>query len=202
MKKSVIGGLAVFLVAVAIAAMAQWGGINTWWGVPSGALYLNCPANSCSVVGQVLNFPGLSAKSQLLADATGATTATLANSGLSFPIAASQTGTLNCEIYYTSTNASGNLSLAVNGPGTPTEVTLAAQIPTSATAVSLLGSQGTSWAAALTPAGNSVTSGIQLAELSSGIENGTTPGTLAIQFSNISTSGTTTIKRGSWCSFP
>lgn len=200
MKKKVIGGLAVFLVAVAIAAMAQWGSINTWWGVPSGALYLNCPANSCSVVGQVLNFPGLSAKSQLLADSAGSATATLVNSGISFPIAANQTGTLNCEIYFTN-GSGGGLSLALNGPGTPTEVTVAAQIASAATTVNLTGSQGTSWAAALGAATSTVTT-LQFAELSAGIENGTTAGTLALQFSDVNTTGSTVIKRGSWCSFP
>lgn len=200
MKKKVIGGLAVFLVAVAIAAMAQWGGINTWWGVPSGALYLNCPANSCSVVGQVLNFPGLSAKNQLLADSAGSSTATLVNTGISFPIAASQTGTLNCSVYFTNSSG-GGLTLSVNGPGTPTEVTQSAEIESAATTGNLYANQGTSWATALGAATSTVTT-IQFAQFTAGIENGTTAGTLALQFSDVNTTGTTTIKRGSWCSFP
>ncbi len=203
-RKRIIGfGLAIGIVLIAsVFALAQWGPQNGYWQVGSGGFALNCPANSCSVVGSVLNFPGLSAKSQLVADSAGSSSTALINTGISFPIAANQNGTLNCEIFYTSSNSSGGLSLAVNGPGSPTEVTAAAQIQTSATAVSLVSTQGTSWATTIGTVADTLTSGIQLAELSGGIENGATAGTLSIQFADINTSGTVTVKRDSWCSFP
>jgi hypothetical protein len=197
-----LGALLATIVLCVAVVMGQWGSPAGFWRVGSGDIYLNCPANSCSSQGQVINLPGLSAKSQLLADSAGSASTTLVNSGISFPIAARQTGTLNCELYFTSTNAAGNLQLTVNGPGTPTQVTIAGQVPTSGTTVSLLASQTATWQGLLTPGANSVTSGVQLAEFSGGIENGTSAGTLAVQFSNISASGTTTVKRGSWCSFP
>lgn len=194
------GLIAVGLLLVTAVCLAQWGGAGVWT-VPAGGLYLNCPANSCSVSGQYLNFPGLSAKSQLLADSAGSSTASLVNSGISFPIAANQTGTLNCEIYFTNSSG-GGLSLGVNGPGTPTQVTLAAQISTAVGAQSNFASQGTSWQVVLNSSVTSTTTTLQLAELSAGIENGSTPGTLNVQYSDENTTGTTVVKRDSWCSFP
>jgi hypothetical protein len=201
MKRQKAGLIAIGLLLVTAVCLAQWGG-GGLWTVPSGGLYLNCPANACSVTGQMLNFPGLSAKSQLLAASAGSATNTLINTGLSFPIAANQVGTLNCEIYYTSTSSSGGLALGVNGPGTPTQVTIGAQIQTSATAQSIVSSQGTSWQTQIGTVADTLTSGLQFAELAGGIENGPTAGTLNIQFADINTNGTVTVARDSWCSFP
>jgi hypothetical protein len=170
------------------------------WTVPSGGLYINCPANSCSVTGQTINFPGLSAKSQLLADSAGSATTALINSGLSFPIAANQTGTLDCELLFTN-GSGGGLTVAVNGPGTPTQVSVHASIVSAATTANQYYSQGTSWAVALGSATSTVTT-LQSARITAGIENGTTPGTVNVQFSDVNTTGSTVMKRDSWCSFP
>lgn len=194
-------GAMIALLVVATLAFGQWGSGGIWT-VPSGGLYLNCPLNACSVQGQTINLPGLSAKSQLTAASGGSSTNTLINTGISFPIAANEVGTLNCEIYYTSTNSSGGLALGVNGPGSPTEVTIGAQIQTSATAQSIVANQGTSWQTQIGTVADTLTSGLQFAELAGGIENGTTAGTLNVQFADINTSGTVTVARDSWCSFP
>lgn len=194
--------LAAALFLCAVTALGQWGGITTFWQMGAGGWRINCPPNSCSITGDTVNLPGLSAKSQLIADSTGSATNTLINSGINFPIAANEVGTLNCEIFYTSSNASGGLDLGLNGPGSPTEVTIAAQIQTNTTAVSIVTSQGTSWQTQIGTAADALTSGIQLAELSGGVENGSTAGTLNVQFSDINTSGSVVVKRDSWCSFP
>lgn len=198
-KIAVLSIAAVFLLCVG-TVLAQWGSQGNYWQVPLGSWRLNCPPNACSLSGDTVNIPGASAKSQLIADSSGSATTALINSGISFPIAANEVGTLNCEIYFTN-GSSGGLTLAVNGPGTPTEVTVASQIASAATTVNLSSSQGTSWAATLGSATSTVTT-IQLAEMSGGVENGSTAGTLAIQFADVNTTGSTVIKRGSWCSFP
>jgi len=201
LKAVIVGSLALFALIFAVHMVAQWGPATGFWQVGSGGFSLNCPGNSCSVSGSVLNFPGLSAKSQLIADSAGSSTTALINSGISFPIAANQTGTLNCAIYFT--NASGGgLTLAVNGPGTPTEVTAEAQIAISAILVDPFTSQGTSWAGTLNTSVTSTVTTLQAAELSAGIENGTTAGTLNVQFADVNTTGPTVVKRDSWCSFP
>jgi hypothetical protein len=196
-RGAAVAAVVLFMVA---AALAQWGP-GALWSVPAGGLYLNCPANTCSVVGQVLNFPGLSAFSLLTADgSTTSSTTTLVNTGLSFPIAANQTGHLDCEVYFTNTSG-GGLSLAVNGPGTPTEITARSSIFSAANTSNMVISQGTSWAAVLGSTTSTVTT-VQPAHLYATIENGSTAGTLALQFADVNTTGPTTIKRDSWCTFP
>jgi hypothetical protein len=194
-----IGFTIALLVFSGVAALAQWGAGGVWT-VPSGGLYLNCPANSCSVTGQTLNFPGLSAKSQLLADSAGSATTALVNSGISFPLAAGETGTLDCEVLFTN-GSGGGLTLAINGPGTPTQVSIHGSIVSAVTTTNQYYSQGATWAVALGAATSTVTT-IQSARITAGIENGTTAGTLALQFSDVNTTGSTVIKRDSWCSFP
>jgi len=193
-------GLLVIASVATYSFMAQWGTQGAYYSMGSGGWQLNCPPSSCSITGTVANFPGLSAKSQLTANSAGSSTAGLINTGISFPIAANEVGTLNCTIYFTNDNG-GGLTLAVNGPGTPTEVTISAEIESAATTGNLYVSQGTSWATAVGAATSSVT-GAQYAQFSGGIENGTTAGTLAVQFSDVNTTGTTTVLRDSWCSFP
>jgi len=201
-KKNRIIGLGIMLAALAFCipmVTAQWGPSNGFWHI-NGNFNVNCPPNTCSVVGQTLNFPGLSAKSQLLADTAGSATTTKVNTGLSFPIAANEVGTLNCQILFTN-GSGGGLALAVNGPGTPTQVSVAVEIESAATTGNFFQSQGNSWAAALGSATSTVTT-LQWATLQAGIENGPTAGTMAIQFSDVNTTGSTVVKRGSWCSFP
>jgi hypothetical protein len=147
-----------------------------------------------------LNFPGLSAKSQLLADSAGSATTALVNSGISFPLAAGETGTLDCEVLFTN-GSGGGLTLAINGPGTPTQVSIHGSIVSAVTTTNQYYSQGATWAVALGAATSTVTT-IQSARITAGIENGTTAGTLALQFSDVNTTGSTVIKRDSWCSFP
>lgn len=197
---AVVTSVVVLLLCVG-AVFAQWGGQANFWQVPLGSWRLNCPANACSVSGDTVNLPGTSAKSQLTADSAGSATTGLINSGISFPIAANQNGTLNCEIYFTN-GSGGGLTLALNGPGTPTEVTDAAQIASAASTVNLFSSQGASWQATLNTSITSTVTTLQLAELSAGIENGPTAGTLNIQFADVNTTGSTVVKRDSWCSFP
>jgi hypothetical protein len=199
-KKFAIGVAASILLFGAVM-LGQWGNGGIWT-VPSGGLYLNCPANACSVSGQTMNFPGLSAYTMLAADyaTTSSTTALINASTLSFPIAANQTGHLDCEVYFTNTSG-GGLALAVNGPGTPTEITARSSIFSAANTSNMAISQGTSWAVALGTATSTVTT-IQPAHIYATIENGTTAGTLALQFADVNTTGPTTIKRDSWCTFP
>jgi hypothetical protein len=208
MKRSRILAIAVVILFAASAGLlhlpkvfAQWGAGGTWT-VPSGGLYLNCPPNACSVSGQTMNFPGLSAFTVLTADyATTSSTATLINAGaLSFPIAANEVGHLDCEVYFTNTSG-GGLELGVNGPGTPTEITARTSIFSAANTSNMAISQGTSWAAILGAATSTVTT-IQPAHIYATIENGTTAGTLNLQFADVNTTGPTTLKRDSWCTFP
>jgi hypothetical protein len=181
--------------------LAQWGGAGVWT-VPSGGLVLNCPPGSCSVAGQNLNFPGLSAFQVLTADyGTTSSSTTLINAGtLSFPIAANETGHLDCEVYFTNTSG-GGLELAVNGPGTPTQVTARSSIFSAANTSNMNISQGAAWAVALGSTTSTVTT-IQPAHLYATIENGSTAGTLNLQFGDVNTTGPTTLKRDSWCTFP
>lgn len=202
MRKTKLIGAGAMFAALAICVpmvIAQWGPSNGFWHV-NGNFNLNCPPNSCSVMGATVNLPGLSAKSQLLSDTVGSANTTKVNSGLSFPLAANEVGTLNCAIFFTNGNG-GGLALAVNGPGTPTQVTVSAEIESAASTGNFFQSQGTSWAAALGSATSTVTT-LQWATVQAGIENGPTAGTLAVQFSNVNTTGSTVVKRGSWCSFP
>ena len=199
-KTKMLGALAATLLLITVAAFAQWG-VGGIWTIPSGGLYLNCPLNACSVTGQTLNFPGLSAFSMLTADnATTSSSTTLVNSGLSFPIAANETGHLDCEVYFTNTSG-GGLSLAVAGPGTPTEITVRTTIFSAAATSNMAISQGSSYAVSLGAATSTVTT-IQPAHLYATIENGSTAGTLALQFADVNTTGPTTMKRDSWCTFP
>jgi hypothetical protein len=197
---AVLAIAAVFTWDVPKSVFAQWGGGGTWT-VPSGGLTLNCPLNACSVSGQTINLPGLSAFSLLTADnATTSSTTTPVSSGLSFPIAANETGHLDCEIYFTNTSG-GGLALDVTGPGTPTYVTARTSIYTAANSAAETVSAGTSWAAVLGSTTSTVTT-LQPAHLYATIENGTTAGTLTLQFADVNTTGPTTFKRDSWCTFP
>lgn len=203
MKKQtkIFGALVATMCLIAVAAVAQWGSAGVYT-VPSGGLYLNCPPGSCSVSGQTLNFPGLSAIQILTADyGTTSSSTTLINAGaLAFPIAANEVGHLDCEIYFT--NASGGgLELGINGPGSPTEVTARSSIFSAANTSNMAVSQGTSWGVALGAATSTVTT-IQPAHLYATIENGSTAGTLNVQFGDVNTTGPTTLKRDSWCTFP
>lgn len=198
-KKFVIA-VSIVLLMLGAVGLAQWGGGGVWT-VPSGGLYLNCPVGSCSVSGQTLNFPGLSAFVSLSADGTTTSSTTaLVNSGLSFPIAAGEVGHLDCEVYFTNTSG-GGLELGVNGPGTPTQVTARSSIFSAAATSNMAISQGTAWGVALGSATSTVTT-IQPAHIYATIENGTTAGTLALQFGDVNTTGPTTIKRDTWCTFP
>ena len=126
-------------------------------------------------------------------------TNTLVNSGMSFTIAANTVYTLDCGIIFTVSTTSGvGLTLGVNGPGTPTEVTLMREINTTATAFRIDSSQGTAWAAKVGATATTVT-GLAMAHFYGLIENGSTAGTLAIQYANIGTTGTVILDRGSWC---
>jgi len=196
-KKAVIAAAGLLLMIG--VCMAQWGGAGVWT-VPSGGLYLNCPANSCSVSGQYLNFPGLSALSQLSANSAGSSANTLVNSGISFPIAANETGHLNCELYFTN-GSGGGLELSVNGPGTPADLAAYASINTSSSASAFVNSQGTSWQPTLGSTTSTVTT-VQHAHLDAGVANGTTAGTLALQYADVNTTGTTILLNTSWCTFP
>lgn len=197
---AVLTSVVVLLLCVG-AVFAQWGGQGTYWNVALGSWRLNCPGASCSVTGDTVNLPGLSAKSQIIADSGGVATNTLTNTGISFPIAANEVGTLNCEIYFTN-GSGGGLELSINGPGAaPTELTAYASVGTAAAANTFVNSQGTSWQPALGSTTSTVTT-IQHAHLDAGVENGGTAGTLNIQYADVNTTGTTIIKRDSWCAFP
>jgi len=118
---------------------------------------------------------------------------------MTFSIAANTKYTLDCNLFFTSSTTSGvGLTLGVNGPGSPTEVSLMRQINTTATAFRVDSSQGASWAAKIGATATTVTA-LSLAHLYGLIENGSTAGTLDIQYANIGTTGTTVVKRGSWC---
>ena len=135
----------------------------------------------------------------LAADTAGSASNTLVTTGMTFPIAASAKYTLDCDLLFTVSTTSGvGLTLGVNGPGSPTEVSLMRQINTTATAFRVDSSQGTAWAAKVGATATTVTA-LSLAQFYGSIENGTTAGTLDVQYANIATTGTTVIKRGSWC---
>lgn len=136
---------------------------------------------------------------RLTADTSGSTNNNLTNTGMSFPIAANGVYTLDCMILFTVSATSGvGLTLGVNGPGTPAQVTLMRQMNTSTTAQRLDSSTGAAWGAKVGATATTVTS-LSRAHFTGLIENGSTAGTLDIQFANIGTTGTTTVKRGSWC---
>lgn len=189
------------VVLVAIASLAQWGPQNQFWQMGVGSWQVNCPPGACSIQGTVLNLPGTSAKSQLSSNSAGSSTNTLVNSGLSFPIAASEQGTLNCELYFTN-GSGGGLELSINGPGTgPSDLAAYASIGTAANTNVFVNSQGTAWQPTLGSATSTVTT-MQHAHIDAGVFNGTTAGTLAIQYADVNTTGTTTLLQGSWCTFP
>ena len=205
MKKR-IGASFAFVVALMLSAAfliphLRGQQASSWWTIPSGTSFVNCPLGTCSVLGQLLNLNGLSGTSILAADTAGSATNTLVNTGISFPIAANQIGKLTCTIFYTSGTSGGGLTLAVNGPGSPTELTQGVQTGTGATAVAMAQNQGTSWAAQ-TGTATTTTTTIQWADFEAGVENGTTAGTITLQYANVNTTGTVTVKRDSYCSFP
>ena len=150
-----------------------------------------CSTDQTSAGGPMVSF--------LTADTAGATTNTLANTGMSFSISANTTYSLDCEILFTvSATASVGLTLGVNGPGTPTQVSLMRFMNTTATAFRIDSSTGTAWAAKVGATATTVTT-LSRARFSGLIENGATAGTLNIQYANIGTTGSTIVKRGSWC---
>ena len=128
MKRTKIVLISVGLLAVALIAFAQQPGNS--WTLPGGTKWINCPLGTCNVSGQAINLTGLSQTVQLIADTAGSATNTLVTTGITFPIAANQTGKMACTIYYTSGTSGGGLTLAVTGPGSPTELTQASQINT------------------------------------------------------------------------
>lgn len=137
--------------------------------------------------------------SRLIADTAGSTNNTLTNTGMSFSIAANEVYTLDCQILFTVSATSGvGLTLGVNGPGTPTQVSLMRWMNTTATANRIDSSTGASWGAKVGATATTVTS-LSRAHFTGLIENGSTAGTLDIQYANIGSTGTTVVKRGSWC---
>lgn len=190
----------VAMIAVHPRVFAQWGAQNTYWQMGSGGWALNCPPNSCSIQGSVVNMPGLSGPSQLASNSAGSSTNTLVNSGLSFPIVASESGKLNCEFYFTN-GSGGGLELSINGPGTPTLLNAYVSINTAAASSAFVNSTGSAWQPALGSTTSTVTT-IQHAHLDAAIYNGTTGGTLNVQYADVNTTGTTTLLQGSWCTFP
>lgn len=142
---------------------------------------------------------GGSSIARLTGDTAGSATNTLVTTGMTFSIAASTTYTLSCDILFTVSATSGvGLTSGVNGPGTPTQVTLMRVINTTATAFRVDSTAGATWAAKVGATATTVTS-LSSAKFSGTIENGTTAGTLDIQYANIGTTGTTVVKRGSFC---
>lgn len=136
---------------------------------------------------------------RLTADTAGSTNNNLVSTGMSFPIAANGVYTLDCQILFTVSATSGvGLTLGVNGPGTPTQVSLMRWLNTTVTANRIDSSTGAAWGAKIGTTATTVTS-LSRAHLTGLIENGSTAGTLDIQFANIGTTGTTVVKRGSWC---
>jgi hypothetical protein len=136
----------------------------------------------------------------LAADTAGSATATLVNIFPATPFSVSTNAKymLDCEIYFTN-GSGGGLTLAVNGPGTPTELTVVANVASAATTMNFNAvQQSTTYGTAIGAATSTVTT-IQYAHLAAGIENGTTSGVINPQYSDVNTTGTTVIKRGSWC---
>ena len=136
----------------------------------------------------------------LAADSAGSATNTLVNSGMSWPVEANATYTLQCDISYTSGTSGGGLALSVNGPGTPVNITQMADIATAATTYNLnTPVTGTSWQSQIGTASTTTTTA-QRAHYSAQIATSlTVAGTLALQYADINTTGTVTLKRGSWC---
>lgn len=161
---------------------------------------------STTVNGQVCSLGGTCAitavtgqQAYKTSDTAGSASNTLVTTGMTFAIAANTSYTLDCNLIFTVSTTSGvGLTLGVNGPGTPTQVSLTRQINTSATAFRVDSSQTATWAAKVGATATTVTA-LSRAEFSGLIENGSTAGTLDVQYANIGTTGTTIIKRGSWC---
>ncbi len=160
---------------------------------PTGVL-TNGDATGCTTI-----TGGGSSMTRLTADTGGSATNTLVTTGMTFSLAASTTYTLDCNILFTvSATSAVGLTLGVNGPGTPTQVTLMRLMNTTATAFRLDSTAGATWAAKIGATATTVTS-LSSARLTGTIENGTTAGTLDVQYANIGTTGTTVVKRGSFC---
>lgn len=211
MKKLRIGeklgvALLVFVAVVALACLAfiplraqQSASQPT---IPGGTTFLNCVLPiTCSVSGQQITFNNANGpKAILAADNAGSATNTLIDSGLTFAVAANQVGALICDVYFT--NASGGgLTLGVNGPGTPAQVTAGGLIYSAAATANMIASQGATWAVKHGTTTSTVTT-IQFAEFRATVENGTTAGTLSLQYADVNTTGTTVLKRGTRCTFP
>ena len=136
----------------------------------------------------------------LNANSTTSASTTLISTGITFSIAASTSYTLDCSLQMkVSTTATNGFSVGVNGPGTPTQVTVAMDNWTSQTAHRSEWSQGTAWAVRLGATATTYSTNPLPIRVTGLIENGTMAGMLTVEFSNVSTTGTVTVYRGSWC---
>lgn len=143
----------------------------------------------------------LGAATVLAADNAGSATNTLINSGLSWPIEGGSNYSLDCDVLYT-VGSGGGLTIGVNGPGTPTLVSVTANIATAATTMNYNAtSSGTTWAQKVGTATSTVTT-IQYAHVTAYVQNplANGNGTLALQYADVNTTGTTVLKAGTWCS--
>lgn len=203
-RKQLFGSLAGFFAVFAglliwsgvprsVHAQANRGPMTVQQDVVDGTVHAYNPT------GSVLSDVRLQGSaSSLAADNVGNATNTLANSGISFPIDASTTYGLECELYYT-VGSGGGLTVALNGPASPTKIVLNAAIATAATTMNFNAvSTGTSWQTQVGTATSTVTT-TQYAHVTGTVQNGVNAGTLALQYADVNTTGTTTLKAGSAC---
>ena len=113
--------------------------------------------------------------------------------GLTFSIDASTTYLIEAYIFWLAAATTTGLSLALNGPASPTNVIYSAIIPTAATAIQAGGA--TAYETKITGTASLTTT--LGATFSGQVVNGTTAGTLAMRWSP-EVVASATIKRGSW----
>lgn len=127
-------------------------------------------------------------------DVTNATSSFADATGLTFSILASKDYVFEAWVLFQSDTATTGIALGVNGPASPTSVTIQTQIPISLVAVTAGGARaydsGTATASVDTINVN------LLAKISGIIRNGSNAGTLAIRFA-AETTGTVKVMTGS-----
>jgi hypothetical protein len=130
------------------------------------------------------------------ADVSNSTVTPAAITGLSFPVAANQNYTLECNLIYQAAST-GGLVVSFTGPASPTQVSYSLNEGLSATTSGFSATTGTTFATTL---GGVVTTAATNfpAYLEMALENGATAGTVQVMFQSAAAVATT-VKRGSYC---
>lgn len=125
------------------------------------------------------------------------TTTTFADvTGLTFPVSASTSYSIDCRLSYTSAATTTALQLALNGPASPTAMRYTVEMSTTATARH--NSSQSAYDTVVNPATGGGATALP-ARLQGTLEVGSTGGTLALRMRTEVNASAVTIQRGSYC---